>query len=187
VGGAVSRNDSDLPAQYLHSVGGGYTMWVGRTTSGSDSQAVSEDRHGGDSPLTRAPVTRQSIQCPGRGSTYGAAGRGWPRARRSLTRGAGSLERGGNSPEGVPSPRARRSLTRGAGSLERGGNSPEGASSPRARQVFRVAAPAPQARRRFARGAPGPAVCWAAEVSWSTGLSLPWAVAMRGVICDLQI
>jgi hypothetical protein len=29
----------------------------GRTTTGSDSQAVSEDRHGGDSPLTRAPVT----------------------------------------------------------------------------------------------------------------------------------
>jgi hypothetical protein len=119
VGGTVSQNDSDLFAQHPHSARDGCTVRAGRTAPGSDSQAMSEGRHGGDSPLTRASVTCQSIQCPDQGSRYGVAGRGWPRARRSLTRGAGSLERGGNSLEGALSPRARMSLTRGAGSLER--------------------------------------------------------------------
>jgi hypothetical protein len=41
----------------------------GRTVPGYDSQVVSEGRSGGDSPLTRAPVTCQSIQCPGRGAS----------------------------------------------------------------------------------------------------------------------
>jgi hypothetical protein len=57
VGGTMSWNDTGLPAQHPHSVGDGYTLRVGRTASGYDSQAVSEGRHGGDSPLTRAPVT----------------------------------------------------------------------------------------------------------------------------------
>jgi hypothetical protein len=34
---------------------------VVRTVSGSDSQAVSGDQCGGDSPLTRAPAVHQSI------------------------------------------------------------------------------------------------------------------------------
>jgi hypothetical protein len=57
----VSWNDTDLPAQHPHSVGDGRTVRVGRTALGYDSQAVLEGRRGGDSPLTRAPVTCQSI------------------------------------------------------------------------------------------------------------------------------
>jgi hypothetical protein len=131
VGGTMSRNDTSLPAQHPHSVGDGCTMRVCRTAPRCDFQAVSDDWRGGDSSLTRASAMCQSIQCPNRGSRYGAVGRERPRARRSLTRGAGSLERGGNSLEVVPSPRAR--------------------------WGFRGAAPAPRARRRVARGVPGPA------------------------------
>jgi hypothetical protein len=40
-----------------HNVGDGCTVRVGRTTPRSDSQAVPEDRHCGDSPLTRVPAT----------------------------------------------------------------------------------------------------------------------------------
>jgi hypothetical protein len=61
VGGTVSWNDTGLPAQHLHNVGDGRTVRVGQTASGYDSQAVSEGRCGGDSPLTRAPARRQSI------------------------------------------------------------------------------------------------------------------------------
>jgi hypothetical protein len=61
VGGTVSRNDTGLPAQHPHSVRDGHTMRVGRTTLGYDSQAISEGRHGGDSPLTRVPARRQRI------------------------------------------------------------------------------------------------------------------------------
>jgi hypothetical protein len=61
---------------FPHSAEDGRTVRVGRSMPGSDSQAMSEDRCGEDSPLTRAPVTCQSIQWPGRGSRYGAAGRG---------------------------------------------------------------------------------------------------------------
>jgi hypothetical protein len=61
VGGTVSWNDTGLPAQHPHSAGDGRTVRVGRTAPGYDSQAVSEGRRGRDSPLTRAPVTRQSI------------------------------------------------------------------------------------------------------------------------------
>jgi hypothetical protein len=61
VGGTVSWNDTGLLAQHPHSAGDGRTVRVGRTTPGYDSQTVSEDRRGGDSPLTRAPVTCQSI------------------------------------------------------------------------------------------------------------------------------
>jgi hypothetical protein len=46
---------------FPHSVGGGRTVRVGRTALGYDSQAVSEGRRGGDSPLTRAPMMYQSI------------------------------------------------------------------------------------------------------------------------------
>jgi hypothetical protein len=61
VGGTVSWNDIDLPAQHLHNTGDGHKGRVGRTAMGYDSQAVSEGRLGGDSPLTQAPVTYQSI------------------------------------------------------------------------------------------------------------------------------
>jgi hypothetical protein len=54
-------NDTGHPAQDPHSPGDGCTVWVGRTVPGSDSQAVSEDQRGGDSPLTRAPAMRQSF------------------------------------------------------------------------------------------------------------------------------
>jgi hypothetical protein len=57
----MSWNDTGLPAQYPHSTGDGRKMRVGRTTSGYDSQAVSEGRRDRDSPLTRVPVTCQSI------------------------------------------------------------------------------------------------------------------------------
>jgi hypothetical protein len=59
--GTVLRNDTGHPAQHPHSAGDGCTVRVGPTTSGSDSQAVSEDRRGGDSPLTRAPAMCQSF------------------------------------------------------------------------------------------------------------------------------
>jgi hypothetical protein len=39
----------------------GLTGRVGGTAPGFDSQAVSEGRHGRDSPLTRAPAACQSI------------------------------------------------------------------------------------------------------------------------------
>jgi hypothetical protein len=45
----------------LYSGGDGLTRRVGETTPGYDSQAVSESRRGGDSSLTRAPATCQSI------------------------------------------------------------------------------------------------------------------------------
>jgi hypothetical protein len=61
VGGTVSWNDTSLPAQHPYNAEDGRTMQVGRTTPGYDSQVVSEDWGGGDSPLTRAPMTCQSI------------------------------------------------------------------------------------------------------------------------------
>jgi hypothetical protein len=88
-------------------------MRFGRTTPGYDSQEVSEGRRGGDSPLTQAPVTRQGIKCSGRGSRRGVVGLRRPRARRRLSRGSGSLERGGDSPKGASSPRARWRFARG--------------------------------------------------------------------------
>jgi hypothetical protein len=61
VGDTMSWNDTDLPAQHPHNAGDGRTVQVGRTTPGYDSQAVSEGRHGGNSLLTQAPMTCQSI------------------------------------------------------------------------------------------------------------------------------
>jgi hypothetical protein len=110
----VLRNDTDLPAQHPHNARDGCTVRVGRTTLGSDSQAVSEDRRGGDPPLTRVPVMCQSHSMPQPGEQVRCHG---SRAA------SGSLERGGNSSEGAPSPRARRRL-RGA------------APAPRARRRF---------------------------------------------------
>jgi hypothetical protein len=83
----------------------------------------------------------------------------WPRARRRLARGSGSLERGGDSPEGASGPRARRRLARGA-------------SGPRARQRIRGAAISPLAGRRLARGVLRSVVSWAAAASWVVGPSL---------------
>jgi hypothetical protein len=51
VGGTVPWNDTCLPAQLPHSEDGRTTR-VGGTAPGSGSQAVSEGRRGGDSPLT---------------------------------------------------------------------------------------------------------------------------------------
>jgi hypothetical protein len=61
VGGTVSWNDTDLPAQLSHNAGDGRTARVGGTVSGYDSQVVSEGRRGGDSPLTRAHATYRGI------------------------------------------------------------------------------------------------------------------------------
>jgi hypothetical protein len=61
VGGTVSRNDTGLPVQHPHSAGDGRIVRVGRTAPGYDSQAVSEGRRGENLPLTRTPVTYQSI------------------------------------------------------------------------------------------------------------------------------
>jgi hypothetical protein len=44
--------DTGLPAQLPHSIGDGRTGRVGGIALGYDSQAVSEGRRGGDSPLT---------------------------------------------------------------------------------------------------------------------------------------
>jgi hypothetical protein len=52
------------------------------------------------------------------------------------------------------------------------------------RRVFRVVVPAPRARWRFARGAPGPAVCWAAEVF---GLGPFFALGHGHAGCDLRL
>jgi hypothetical protein len=61
VGGTVSRNDTDLPAQLPHNAGDGRAMRVGVTVPGYDSQVVSEGRCGGDSPLTQALATYRGI------------------------------------------------------------------------------------------------------------------------------
>jgi hypothetical protein len=45
---------------FPHSTGDGRTVRVGWTVPGYGSQAVSEGRRGGDSPLTRAPAVCQS-------------------------------------------------------------------------------------------------------------------------------
>jgi hypothetical protein len=74
---------------------------VGRTAPRSDSQAVLGDRRGRDSPLTRAPSVCRGTKASSRGSRWGAAGRGRPRARRRLTRRAGTPERGGDPLEGL--------------------------------------------------------------------------------------
>jgi hypothetical protein len=53
--------DTGLPAQLSHSAGDGHTTQVSGTASGYDSRAVSEGRHGGDSPLIRMPTACHSI------------------------------------------------------------------------------------------------------------------------------
>jgi hypothetical protein len=53
--------DIGLPAKLPHSAMDGRTGGLSGTASGYDSQAVSEGRRGGDSPLTRAPAACQSI------------------------------------------------------------------------------------------------------------------------------
>jgi hypothetical protein len=53
--------DTGLVAQLPHNAEDGRTGRVGRTTSGYGSQAVSGHRRGGDSPLTRALASCQSI------------------------------------------------------------------------------------------------------------------------------
>jgi hypothetical protein len=55
------RVDTDLPSQLSHCARDVRIGQVGRTASGYDSQAVSEGRRGGDSPLTRVLVACQSI------------------------------------------------------------------------------------------------------------------------------
>jgi hypothetical protein len=55
------RVDAGLPAQLPHSARDGRIGSVGGTALGYDSQAVSEGRHGEDSPLTQAPAACQSI------------------------------------------------------------------------------------------------------------------------------
>jgi hypothetical protein len=55
------RVDTSLPAQLPYSARDGLTGRVGGTAPGYDSQAVSKDRCGEDSPLTRVPAACQSI------------------------------------------------------------------------------------------------------------------------------
>jgi hypothetical protein len=59
VGDTVLGNDTSLPAQHPQNTEDGRTVRAGRTVSGSESQEVSEDWRGGDSPLTRSPVMCQ--------------------------------------------------------------------------------------------------------------------------------
>jgi hypothetical protein len=51
----------ELTPAFPHNTGDGRIVRVGGTMPGYDSQAVSEGRRGGDSPLTRAPAACQSI------------------------------------------------------------------------------------------------------------------------------
>jgi hypothetical protein len=129
-----------------YSGGDGLTRGVGETAPGYDSQAVSEGRHGGDSPFDPGvrDVSEHLMLQSGE----------WVREWRTLE----SLEQSVDPPEGAHNPRARRSLARGDiqpsseeelcprghPALERGGVS----------VVWRRV---PRARRSFARGVPGPA------------------------------
>jgi hypothetical protein len=61
VGSTVPRSDIGHPARQPHSTGVAAQRRVRRTAPGSDSQAVSGDRRGGDLPLTRVPAVGQSI------------------------------------------------------------------------------------------------------------------------------
>jgi hypothetical protein len=125
---------------------------------GYDSQAVSQERCGVDSSLTRAPALCQNIKCSGQGSGCGSCKpvRASSEAE-SHPRGCPALERGGVSPEGALSPQARHNPTRGGVRpsseaeshlrgltvLERGG-------------VLVIWRCTPRAKRGFARGVPGP-------------------------------
>jgi hypothetical protein len=75
---------------------------VGRTASGSDSQAVSGDCRGRDSPLTRAPAVWQALKAP-----IGGAGE-VPRVVGGFERRGESLGGGGG---GGRNPRARRGIS----------------------------------------------------------------------------
>jgi hypothetical protein len=115
VGGTVLWNDTGLPAQHPHNVGDGRIVRVGRTAPGSDSQAVSEGRRGGDSPLT----------------WVGGVGTA-PQVEGDLERDGASREGLGPSSEAGTRPRGRLALERGGGfvmrrlPLERGGGLLEG-------------------------------------------------------------
>jgi hypothetical protein len=73
----------------------------GRTVPGPDSQVASGDRRGEDSPFDPGACGMSGhlmLWSGGAGEIPRAVGK--PRARRRPTRGAGTLERGGDSLEG---------------------------------------------------------------------------------------
>jgi hypothetical protein len=185
----------------------------GETAPRYDSQAVSEGRHGGDSPLTRAPAVCRSIKCSGRGSGCGSGGPARASSEaETRPRARISLERDGVSPEGGVQPSSEaESCPRGGAALERGGVSPEGARSPRARRSFTrggvqplseaefhprgrpalerggvsaVRRCPPRAKRSFTQGVLGPTARWAAEVAEAVG-SCHQAVIVWGAIYSL--
>jgi hypothetical protein len=150
-----------------YSGGDGLSGRVGETTPGYDSQVVSEERHGADSSLTRAPALCQNIKCSGWGSGCGSCEPAWASSEEeSHPKGCPALERGGIPPEGASGPRAMRSLggmevhpsskaeshMRGRPALERCGVS----------VVWRCT---PRAKRGFFQGVPGTIVLVAAEVA----------------------
>jgi hypothetical protein len=112
--------DTGLPAQLPHSAKNGRTGRVGGTATGHDSQAVSEGRHGEDSPFDPGTcgVPEQLMLWSGE----------WAR----VSRARGGLERSGESLEGAPSPRARRRIARGGA-----GPSSEAEIRPRERQALK--------------------------------------------------
>jgi hypothetical protein len=117
--------DTGLTSQIPYSARDGRAGRVGGTAPGYDSQAVLEDRRGGDSPFDPGARGVPKHLVGGVGAT---------------SRARVGLERGGESPEGAPAPRARCRIARGGARpsseadccprgcqpLERGGESPEG-------------------------------------------------------------
>jgi hypothetical protein len=61
VDGTVLRNNAGHPAQHPHSARDGCTVRVCRIVPGSDFQAMSEERRGGDFPLTLALAMCQGL------------------------------------------------------------------------------------------------------------------------------
>jgi hypothetical protein len=130
------------------------------------SQAVSEGRHGGHSPLTRRPRRVRALNAPVVGVGAGAVDPRGPRAKRGPARGCAqpsseaesrprghpALEGGGVSPRGRPALERGGFRPRGRPALERGGVSPRGGVQPSSEAEFRPRGTSPRARRGFARG-----------------------------------
>jgi hypothetical protein len=115
-----------------------------RNSAGIRFPSVSEGRHGVDLSLTWAPACVRTLNAPVGGAQVGG--------RQDHE----SLERGGDSLEGVSGPQARRSLTRG-------GDQPSSEAEPHPRGrpalerggVSLVRCCAPRAKQSFARGGLG--------------------------------
>jgi hypothetical protein len=106
--------DTGLTSQIPYSARDGRAGQVGGTAPGYDSQAVSEDRRGGDSPFDPGArgvpehLMLWSEEWARRHEPGSASSEAENRPRRRQP-----LERGGESPEGALGARARRTVARG--------------------------------------------------------------------------